>query len=69
VNNYSSFFIKSIILNYNVCYDDSILKKIKISDEIYKLIDESQTSKADKINKNNLKLNDKNLPITTDLSK
>jgi len=68
VNNYSSFFIKSIILSYNICYDDSILKKVKISDEVLKLINESQTSKSEKTNKEQLKINDKNLPLTTDLS-
>jgi len=67
-NQYSSFFITNVILTFNICYDDSILKKIKISDEIYNLINESQTSKKEMVNKSILKLNEKNLPVTTNLN-
>jgi len=72
LENYSTFYIKSIILTYNICYDDSILKNSKISDEILKLINKNPTNptnKSEKINKTMLKINDKNLPVTTDLSK
>lgn len=67
-NHYSSFYVKNIILAYNICYDDSILKNIKISDEVYNLINESQTSKKEMVNKSILKLNEKNLPVKNEVS-
>ena len=68
IDNYSSFYIKSIILNYNICYEDSILKKINISDENFNLINKSNNNKNELLNKTKLKINEKNLPLTTDLS-
>lgn len=66
VDNYQEFFIKNIILTYNICNDDSILKKEVLSNNSLNLLFESHL-KNKIVNKTRLKINEKKLPITTDL--
>ena len=67
-DNYSTFYVNNIILTYNICYDDSILNNLKLIKENFNEIIEDH-SKDLLTNKDKLKISDKNLPLTTDLSK
>lgn len=67
-DNYTTFYVNDIILTYNICYEDSILNNSKIIKENFSGIIEDQ-SKDMKINKKELKISVKNLPLTADLTK
>lgn len=66
-DNYSTFYVKDVILTYNICYEDSILNNPKLikKNSLNELID--NPSKKMQKNKYNLKISVKNLPLTTDL--
>lgn len=67
-DNYSTFYVNNIILTYNICYEDSILNNLKIFKENFNELIEDH-SKNMIINKKELKISDKNLPLSTDLTK
>jgi len=67
-DNYSTFYINNIILTYNICYEDSILNNLKlVKESLNELIEDHSNNMS--VNKNELKISDKNLPLTTDLTK
>jgi len=66
LDNYSFYCIKSVILTYNICQDDSILKTLKLSNKNLSLLNLKHTKNI--INKIKLKINDSKLPSTSDLS-
>jgi len=68
LDTYSSFYIKNIILTYNICYEDSELNNLSISTKEYQELNENHTQNIMIKNKELLKIQDKNLPLTTDLS-
>ena len=67
-DNYSTFYVKNIILTYNICYEDSILNNLKTFKASFNELIEDH-SKNMITNKKELKINDKNLPLSTDLTK
>lgn len=67
IDNYSNFQIKYIILTYNLCYEDSILKNKKYLN--FKKLDKKHTDNNLEKNKDELKISDKKLPLTADLTK
>jgi len=71
MDNYSEYFIKNIILTYNICSEDSVLNKnkIKIKLENLELLVASPSKNINEKNKIKLKIEDKTLPLTTDLTK
>lgn len=69
LDTYSSFYIKNIILTYNICYEDSELSNLDITKNEYNELNENHAKNINLKNKELLKINDKNLPLTTDLTK
>lgn len=66
LDNYSDFYIRNIILTYNICLEDSILNKLEISNfNFNSLMDVHSKNIYAKVK---LKINDKKLPLTTDLT-
>jgi len=68
LDTYSSFYIKNIILTYNICYEDSELNNLSISTNEYHELNENHTQNIMLKNNELLKIQDKNLPLTTDLT-
>lgn len=69
LDNYSEFYVKNIILTYNVCYEDSVLNSVKLYNENFNQLSEVY-SKSNMIdNKNALRIDEKKLPLTTELTK
>jgi hypothetical protein len=66
VDEYSNFYVKNIILFYNICYEDSLNNEQK--ERILKNLNQSQTKTSLTKNKDLLKISDKNLPLITDLT-
>jgi len=68
LDNYTPFYISNIILTYNICHEDSILNTLDLSTQNFNSLEQNHTKNFIEAKKN-LKLNDKNLPLTTDLNK
>lgn len=67
-DNYVSFQVNNIILTYNICREDSILKTLDISTQDFNSLEQNHKKNFIEA-KLKLKINDKKLPLTTDLSK
>jgi len=68
LDEYSSFYVKNIILTYNICYADSILNDINLINNFNNLVINNPKNKMKK-NKELLKISDKKLPLTADITK
>jgi len=66
IDNYLTFSVSNVILTYNICHDDSILKNLNISTQNFNSLEQNHKNNFIEA-KSKLKLNDKNLPLTTDL--
>lgn len=56
MDNYASFYVKNIILTYNICYEDSILNILKLTNKFLDLIDNVHSKNKIEKNKKMLKL-------------
>lgn len=66
IDNYLTFPVTNVILTYSICKDDSILKTLDISTQNFNSLEQNHKNNFIEA-KSKLKLNDKILPLTTDL--
>jgi len=67
LDNYSNFYVKNIILTFNICYEDSVLNNNKYLN--FEQLDKIHSQNNIEKNKELLKIGEKKLPLTADITK
>jgi hypothetical protein len=69
VDDYIPFPVTNVILTYNICPEDSILNTLNLKHRTFNQLKKNHKKELMKKNKETLKIDEKNLPLTTNLSK